>query len=83
MEIGDVFVVSNAQGECWDGERWVVGWGHALQFKRPDPAYELCEDAAREAERLTGIRGVVTYIQSHQRARKSTSAKSSTAASAA
>jgi hypothetical protein len=82
-KIGDLFVVSNARDECWDGERWVVGWGRALQFKRPAAAYELCEEAAREAERLTGVRGAVTYIQPYQRARKSASAKSSTAASAA
>ncbi|MBX9578877.1 MAG: hypothetical protein K2X87_01090, partial [Gemmataceae bacterium] len=59
---GDCFVVANTRGECWDGERWVKGWGRALQFRRPDPAYELCEQAAQEAEQLTGMSGMVCYI---------------------
>jgi hypothetical protein len=80
---GDVFVVTNNKGECWDGERWVVGWARALQFRRPDPAFELCAEAAREAERLTGVSGTVTYVQPHQRARRSTALRSSTASIAA
>jgi hypothetical protein len=24
---GDLFVVVNSKGECWDGEGWVIGWG--------------------------------------------------------
>lgn len=59
---GDCFVVANCRSECWDGERWVGGWTQAVQFRRPDPAYELCETAAREAEQLTGVAGVVCYI---------------------
>jgi hypothetical protein len=59
---GDCFVVVNCRSECWDGERWVRGWTQAVQFRRPDPAYELCEQAAREAEQLTGVAGVVCYI---------------------
>jgi hypothetical protein len=59
---GDCFVVINCRSECWDGERWVGGWPQAVQFRRPDPAYELCEKAAREAERLTGVAGAVCYI---------------------
>jgi hypothetical protein len=59
---GDCFVVINCRSECWDGERWARGWTQAVQFRRPDPAYELCETAAREAERRTGVAGVVCYI---------------------
>jgi hypothetical protein len=59
---GDCFVVINCRSECWDGERWARGWTQAVQFRRPDPAYELCEKAAREAEQLTGVAGVVCYI---------------------
>lgn len=59
---GDCFVAVNCRGECWDGTRWVALWSDAVQFRRPDPAYELCEQAAREAERATGIAGVACYI---------------------
>jgi hypothetical protein len=59
---GDCFIVVNCRGECWDGARWVALWSDAVQFRRPDPAYELCEQAACEAERATGIAGVVCYI---------------------
>jgi hypothetical protein len=59
---GDCFVVVNCRGECWDGVRWVALWSDGVQFRRPEPAYELCEAAAREAERVTGIAGTVCYI---------------------
>ncbi len=59
---GDCFVVVNCGGECWDGERWVKGWRQAVQFRRPEPAYELCERAAREATEITGVAGLVCYI---------------------
>lgn len=62
MPQGDCFVVVNCRSECWDGRRWVREWTQAVQFRRPDPAYELCETAAREAERFTGVAGVVCYI---------------------
>lgn len=62
MPQGDCFVVVNCRGECWDGERWVKGWGQAVQFRRPDLAYELCERAAREADQRSGTAGVVCYI---------------------
>lgn len=62
MPHGDCFVVVNHLGECWDGQQWVNGWGQAVQFRRPDPAYELCEQAAGEAERRSGMAGVVCYI---------------------
>ncbi len=62
MPQGDCFVVVNCRGECWDGERWVEGWGQGVQFRRPDPAYELCEMAAKEAEMVTGVAGSVCYI---------------------
>ncbi len=55
-------MVANGRGQCWDGEGWVAHWSGAVRFRRPDPAYELCEQAAREAERLTGVAGVVCYI---------------------
>lgn len=51
-------------GKCWNGAEWVADWGDATQFRRPDPAYELCEAAAREAEEVTGIAGMVCYIPS-------------------
>ncbi len=60
--VGDCFVVVNCGGECWDGERWVKGWWEAVQFRRPEPAYELCERAAREATGITGVDGLVCYI---------------------
>jgi hypothetical protein len=59
---GDCFVVINSRGECWDGTRWVTSWRSAVQFRRPDAAYELCEQEAREAERLTGVAAVVCYL---------------------
>jgi hypothetical protein len=59
---GDCFVVVNRHGQCWDGAEWVDGWFGAIQFRRPAPAYELCEEAAREAGRSTGIVGLVCYI---------------------
>ncbi len=62
MAQGDCFVVVNCRGQCWDGARWVALWSDGVQFRRPDPAYELCEQAAREAERVTGIAGTVCYI---------------------
>jgi len=61
-ELGDCFVVVNSLGKCWDGAAWVNGWCMVLQFRRPDPAYELCQQAACEAKRLTGVAGVVCYI---------------------
>lgn len=62
MPEGDCFVVINCRGQCWDGARWVALWSDGVQFRRPDPAYELCEQEAREAERVTGIAGTVCYI---------------------
>jgi hypothetical protein len=59
---GDCFVVVNRRGECWDGEYWVASWTDGVQFRRPDPAFELCEELAREAEELSGEAGVVCYI---------------------
>jgi hypothetical protein len=59
---GDCFIVVNCRGECWDGAQWVAVWSDAMQFRRPDPAYELCERAVREAESVMGIAGVVCYI---------------------
>lgn len=59
---GDCFVVLNCRGDCWDGDEWVKDWWRAIHFRRPDPAYELCDQAAREAERRTGVVGVVCYI---------------------
>jgi hypothetical protein len=61
-EPGDCFVVANSRGQCWDGAAWVDGWCGGLQFRRPSPAYELCESAAREAARTTGVAGMVCYI---------------------
>ena len=61
--LGDCFVVVNCRGQCWDGSRWVARWSNALQFRRPDPAYELCEATAREAEQASGVAGAVCYIQ--------------------
>ena len=34
----------------------------AIQYRRPDPAYELCEMEAKAAEMATGISGSVCYI---------------------
>ena len=62
MPQGDCFVVVNCSGECWDGARWVKGWWQAVQFRRPEPAYEMCERAAREAAVVTGVAGLVCYI---------------------
>ena len=62
VEPADCFVVVNCHGECWDGESWVELWSKAMQFRRPSPAYELCEQAARDAERITGVAGAVCYI---------------------
>lgn len=59
---GDCFVVVNAQGRCWDGVRWTARWCDAVQYRRPDHAYELCEQEAKAAEMATGIPGVVCYI---------------------
>ena len=59
---GDCFVVAASDGRCWSGEKWVGLWSTARQFRRPDRAYELCEQEAREAERRTGTAGVVCYI---------------------
>lgn len=62
MPEGDCFVVVNFRGQCWDGTRWVALWSDGVQFRRPDPAYELCEQAAQEAEHATGIAATVCYI---------------------
>lgn len=62
MPQGDCFVVVNCHGECWDGSHWVALWSDAVQYRRPDPAYELSEAAAREARELTGETGIVCYI---------------------
>lgn len=59
---GDCFIVISTRGKCWDGGGWTDSWCDAVQFRRPDPAYELCEAAAREAEQLTGVSGMVCYI---------------------
>jgi hypothetical protein len=59
---GDCFVVVNGRGECWDGTRWVALWSNSLQFRRPDPAYELCDQAARDACLISGVAGAVCYI---------------------
>ena len=59
---GDCLVVASPDGRCWSGEGWVSLWSTARQFRRPDRAYELCEQEAREAERRSGTAGVVCYI---------------------
>jgi hypothetical protein len=59
---GDCFIVINRRGQCWGGSAWVDCWCEAIQFRRPNPAYELCADAAHEAEQLTGTAGMVCYI---------------------
>ncbi len=59
---GDCFVVVNSRGLCWDGESWIENWCRAVQFRRPDPAYELCEQTAKEAEMLTGVPSAVCYL---------------------
>jgi hypothetical protein len=58
---GECFVVVNRHGQCWDGTRWVALWTNAIRYRRPDHAYELCEQAAA-AEMVTGVAGVVCYI---------------------
>lgn len=62
MPQGDCFVVVNCRGECWDGSQWIALWTNAVHFRRPEPAYELCEAAAREAKELTGEAGMVCYL---------------------
>jgi hypothetical protein len=60
--VGDCFVVAASDGRCWGGDRWVLLWSAARQFRRPDRAYELCEREAREAGRRSGTAGMVCYI---------------------
>ena len=60
--LGDCFVVVNRHGHCWDGTEWVAHWRKAIQYRRPDHAYELCEMEAKAAEMATGISGSVCYI---------------------
>jgi hypothetical protein len=55
-------VVAAADGRCWDGDGWVGLWSAARQFRRPDRAYELCEQESRAAERRSGVAGVICYI---------------------
>lgn len=59
---GDCFIVINRRGQCWDGAAWVDSWCEAIQYRRPDPAYEMCEEAAHDAEQRTGTAGMVCYI---------------------
>jgi hypothetical protein len=59
---GDCFVVVNCHGQCWDGLRWVALWSNAVQYRRPDHAYELCEQEAKAAEMVSGVPGIVCYI---------------------
>lgn len=59
---GDCFIVINRRGECWDGAVWVKSWCEAVQYRRPDPAYEMCEEEAHDAEQRTGTAGMVCYI---------------------
>lgn len=59
---GDCFIVINTRGQCWDGEDWTDSWCDAIQFRRPDPAFEMCEATARKAEELTGVCGIVCYV---------------------
>lgn len=59
---GDCFVVAAPDGRCWNGAHWVGLWSAARQFRRPDRAYELCEQEAKVAERRTGTAAVVCYI---------------------
>jgi hypothetical protein len=60
--MGDCFVVINERGECWNGVLWVGLWSDAVKFRRPDAAYELCEQTAREAQQISGDAGAVCYI---------------------
>ena len=60
--LGDCFVVVNRYGQCWDGARWIDGWGDAVQYRRPDHAFEMCEVEAKAAEMVTGVAGSVCYI---------------------
>ena len=60
--LGDCFVVVNCHGKCWDGEMWVDDWRVAVQYRRPDHAYELCELEAKSAEMITGVAASVCYI---------------------
>ncbi len=62
VSLADCFVVVNSRGQCWDGKRWVNCWCDAVQFRRPDAAYELCEQEAKNAEMLSGVPGMVCYI---------------------
>lgn len=59
---GDCFVVVNCLGQCWDGETWVTLWCDAVQYRRPDHAFELCEQEAKSAEMVTGMAASVCYI---------------------
>ena len=59
---GDCFVVVSSRGRCWTGSEWAQGWIDGLKFRCPGPAFELCEETAREAEAITGIHGMVCYI---------------------
>lgn len=60
--LADCFIVVNRRGQCWDGKRWVALWCDAVKYRRPDHAYELCEQEAKNAEMLTGVPGMVCYI---------------------
>ena len=59
---GDCFVVVNRHGRCWDGAKWIDGWCGAVQHRRPEHAFEVCEQEAKAAEMATGIAGSVCYI---------------------
>ena len=59
---GDCLVVINSRGEYRDGIGWVLGWDGAFQFRLPTPAYEMCDVAAREAQRQTNVSGAVGSI---------------------
>jgi hypothetical protein len=59
---GDCFVVVNSQGQCWDGAKWVALWCDAIQHRRPEHAYELCEAEAKAAEMVAGVAASVCYI---------------------
>jgi hypothetical protein len=61
---GNCFVVVNDLGQVWDGNEWVKTWPYGLQYRRPDPAYEMCDEERQRAHKLTGRPTYVFYVTS-------------------
>jgi len=65
--VGDFLVIVSADGEAWDGRKWVEGWERAKHFAPLPEAYDACVAEAARIRKRSGVRCRPVYIQPHRR----------------